>query len=119
MPAKAPASTCQGGPSVTEATAAVPPLAATVAAVMRPLLKPATRPMNSAVKAKSAPKRLGSPRKAPITAHDGGADPDARQHGGAGEPIGGRDGALHRAPLGERPRLVSQEEEAEIALREG
>src|SRR3954469_24374774 len=68
MPAKAPASTCQGGPSVTDASAAVPPLAAIVAAVMRPLLKPATSPMNSAVKAKSAPKRFGSPRNAPSAA---------------------------------------------------
>src|SRR5579883_3119340 len=65
FPHSAPAATCQGGPKARYAAAEAIALAATVTAVERPFQKPATRPTNSAVKAKSAPIRLGSPRKAP------------------------------------------------------
>lgn len=44
------------------------PAAATVQAVTRPFQKAAVRAMKIAVKAKSAPKRRGSPRAAPTSA---------------------------------------------------
>ena len=80
MPARAPEATCQGAPIRTWTRAATAALAATVTSVTRPRAKPAISPMKSAVKAKSAPKRAGSPRNgAERGADDRGADPCDRQ----------------------------------------
>ena len=57
MPASAPEATCQGAPTRVWTSAATAALTAVVMRVTLPVPKPAMRPMNNAVKAKSAPSR--------------------------------------------------------------
>ena len=118
MPARAPDATCQGAPMKYGPAPRRPALAATVTSVTRLRPKPAIRPMNRAVKAKSAPRRSGSPRKEPSDGAERRRHVQfAQQHDAHGDPIGACHRPIERAALGQGPGLVGEEEEGEELLR--